>query len=142
MMAQIMRRISNSLRGCRARTGSSGRASGPAMGGCWTTGGGYLQITVITSSHSISRPGWNRTTMSFLKTLVFCWEKYCSENWKLSEENQPERCRSLSEECRSWPSPLLFQQSYRRSFCLSERRQFRKTSAGRPARCACSPRHS
>ena len=24
--------------------------------------------------------------MSFLKTLVFCWEKYCSENWKLGEE--------------------------------------------------------
>ena len=33
-------------------------------------GGGYLQMTVITSSPSISRPGWNLTTMSLEKTLV------------------------------------------------------------------------
>ena len=90
MMAQMIRRISNSRSGCSANTGDSGslqannkcesqqvvsmstyaRGAG-AGGGGWMTGGGYLQMTVITSSPSISRPGWNRTTMSLEKTLVF-----------------------------------------------------------------------
>ena len=43
-------------------------------GGC-TTGEGYLQITVITSSPSISSPGWNLTTISLENTLRFDYEK-------------------------------------------------------------------
>jgi hypothetical protein len=34
------------------------------------TGGGYLHTTVMTSSPSISRPGWKRTTMLLVNTRV------------------------------------------------------------------------
>lgn len=47
---------------------------GPVYGGGGgATGGGYLQTIVITSSPSISKLGWNRTTILFVKTRVgFC----------------------------------------------------------------------
>lgn len=41
-------------------------AGNPA--GIGAIGGGYLQTIVIISSPSISRPGWNRTTILFVKT--------------------------------------------------------------------------
>lgn len=37
-------------------------------GGAGAIGGGYLQTIVITSSPSISRPGWKRTTTLFVNT--------------------------------------------------------------------------
>lgn len=44
--------------------------SGPigAAAGGGAIGGGYLQTTVIISSPSISRPGWNLTTMLLVNT--------------------------------------------------------------------------
>lgn len=39
----------------------------PAGGGAM--GGGYLHTIVTTSSPSISKNGWNRTTMLLVKTL-------------------------------------------------------------------------
>jgi len=38
--------------------------------GIGATGGGYLQTMVITSSPSISRFGWKRTTMLLVNTRV------------------------------------------------------------------------
>jgi hypothetical protein len=38
--------------------------------GSGVTGGGYLQTVVITSSPSISRPGWNLMTMLLVNTRV------------------------------------------------------------------------
>lgn len=45
--------------------------NGPVYGGGGgATGGGYLHTMVITSSPSISRLGWNRTTMLLVNTRV------------------------------------------------------------------------
>ncbi len=49
------------------------RGTGPAGGG-GAIGGGYLHTIVITSSPSISKPGWNRTTILLVKTRTGSWK--------------------------------------------------------------------
>lgn len=48
----------------------AGKAAGSGV-----TGGGYLQTMVMTSSPSISRPGWNLTTMLLVNTRSGSWKK-------------------------------------------------------------------
>jgi len=50
--------------------------------GIGATGGGYLQTIVITSSPSISRFGWKRTTMLLVNTRMGSYE-----NTQLSNKN-------------------------------------------------------
>jgi hypothetical protein len=91
-MAQMIKRISNSLNGARDLTSlgagrlktrinycqsinittpnifSNTHISGPGTAGGGTIGGGYLQMMVITSSPAISKLGWNRTTILLVNT--------------------------------------------------------------------------